>query len=1019
MNDLRRLALLSSGLALALAGLVPTAGCEPEGCLGGDEGCIVPSPCQELTAPTCSDESLVLKVIGPEDVVPGGEGALGAVGDVLIGNSRVVGVVDAITNANYFVESGGFLLDLGTVTGGAYDDNDALNQLIHATGVLPESMFVYEDMQLLRGDGFVAVQVTGHLGAGNTQHRVATRYEVRPCEPGIRMRSEIINAGNDDEVWTVNDAPYWGGRQNWGLTPTTGVGFNHPPLSLSDLPSVFKKMDYAAAGQFVAPSASYGLAACNLDQVEGFQHEVITAVGSPVRVVPPGDYVVYERIFVAANGLGLQPATDLTLEVRRQLQGEGYVRLTGRVEVAGGAALRRADRVMLLISQGTSTDPDPLRRPITQVMPNADGAWSARVPAGADYVISAIAFGETVAEDDVSVGDADLDVGALTVPAAGEVRLNVTRIDLRQTESLVTFRPADDETAAARTVTMLDIAPNECAPLLGYPYGDSPACNYVLVGDPVTIDVPPGTYDVFATNGPFATLARQRIEVTAGSTHDVGLSIAGLNLQPGQTLSADLHVHGKASYDTALPNVTRVRSILASGLDVIAATDHEAIADYSETLDALGVTDEVVMMSGVEISGFALFKWNPSVTFPQTVGHWGFWPLEFRDDRPRNGAPQSQFVQPAELFMRMKQAELPEWGIVQLNHPIATVLVGRDYGWMSSLLLDYTVPLPAYDDGTNGAFFSKQPRGVEFRNSDYHTQEVVNGTRPSRLLQNRFVWHWLLNQGVLRTGVANSDSHTLTDNLVGTPRNLVWTQTSREEFDMVTFNQALKRGHAIGTNGPIIDARIVTPTGNLLRPGTAVLAASDESELRVTVTSAPWVPVDEIRFLVNGETVLVVDQQIRNATDPEGVGPLVNWNSTFRLGDLLPGDGGDAWLSVEAGAPLPLIGDLDCDGLPDTTDNNGDDVVDWRDVDRNGDGHVRLADTDTNGDGEYDADDVPPACEAGTGPRELYDEPARDDEAYPFWATNKGGFPYAFTNPFVLDRDGDGFEAPGISGSSL
>ncbi len=37
----------------------------------------------------------------------------------------------------------------------------------------------------------------------------------------------------------------------------------------------------------------------------------------------------------------------------------------------------------------------------------------------------------------------------------------------------------------------------------------------------------------------------------------------------------------------------------------------------------------------------------------------------------------------------------------------------------------------------------------------------------------------MLNQGQLKTGTANSDSHSLTDNTVGMPRNVVYDATSR------------------------------------------------------------------------------------------------------------------------------------------------------------------------------------------------------------------------------------------------
>ncbi|HZN95622.1 MAG TPA: hypothetical protein VFB81_23075, partial [Myxococcales bacterium] len=77
------------------------------------------------------------------------------------------------------------------------------------------------------------------------------------------------------------------------------------------------------------------------------------------------------------------------------------------------------------------------------------------------------------------------------------------------------------------------------------------------------------------------------------------------------------------------------------------------------------------------------------------------------------------------------------------------------------------------------------------------------------------------------------------------------------------------------------------------------------------------------------------------------------------------------------------------DGIPDTTDNNGDGVVD-------------LA-------------DVAPGNPVGPirGPPPPSD---RNDFAYHYSAIT-GGRPQAFTNPFFLDRNGNGvFDAPTVTG---
>lgn len=989
-----------------LPALIGASGCTKEGCLDGSEGCVVPPPCAELEAPSCEDTSLVLRVIEAGDDVPGGLEAFGAVGDVMLGNSRVTAVIDAIENENYIGMSGGFLLDLST-TG---DDNDSLNQIVHAVGFLPEDTVVYTSMELLEGDGFVAVQVKGHL-AGDARKKVYSRYEVRPCEPGVRVRTEMVHGGDDDAVWANLDGYWWGGRQNWGFSPVPGIGFQHPSFGLSTVNDAFRDMPFLSAASWVEPAASYASVSCSEDHLEGFQSDTVSGAGGPRKVVRPGDYLVYERIHLAANGRGVQPAADLALEVRERLFEEPHARISGRVTVAGAAGLEQRDRAIVQISEGRQSDPPALRTPWTVVMPDDDGQFSASVPADREYVVEVIAFGEVVASARAPVGRADVSLDDIDIPAAGELTVAV-QVQGQPADAMVWVIPGDDATAADVGARFLGTAPDECAPLLAYPYGPSPACNRFLVKDPVTVELPSGSYHVYASMGPFATIGRAQVVVTPGSSEALSFDLEHLGVTPPGTLSADFHVHGSKSFDTMLPDVTRVRSFLAAGVDVIAATEHDAVGDYSDAIATLGITDEVILMPGLEATTFVLWYWNPDVTYPQVIGHWNFWPLQFRPEAPKNGAPSDERAEPGLLFTRVKQAELPEWGVIQLNHPYSDSQFGRDYGWLDALSLDLGSPLPLYDDGTAAALYHRQPQGSLYRNSDYDTQEVMSSTRNHRVLADRAFWFYALNQGFLRAGTGNSDSHSLTDNLVGVPRTVVWSDTSKQDFDIERFNRDVKAGHMIGTNGPVIDARLIAPNGDVRRPAVAPFTPAEGSELRISVSAAPWVFIDEIRVVVNGEVVHTITDGIENAADPFAAEPVLRFDSMIALSDLLPPGDADAWIVIEAGTPLPLTGDLDCNRIPDTSDNNDDGVVDWRDADRDADGAVTEADLDADGDGVLD--DAPAACTGPVGPILDAEAPPRDSDLFPFFAVSDGAFPLSFTNPFVLDLAGDGFDPPGI-----
>jgi hypothetical protein len=174
------------------------------------------------------------------------------------------------------------------------------------------------------------------------------------------------------------------------------------------------------------------------------------------------------------------------------------------------------------------------------------------------------------------------------------------------------------------------------------------------------------------------------------------------------------------------------------------------------------------------------------------------------------------------------------------------------------------------------------------------------------------------------------------------------------------------------------------------------------------VSAAPWVPIEEVRILVNGEVARTLSAELSHPADPFGVDGIVRLEAEVALAEILPEGDRDAWIVVEAGGVLPPAGDLDCNGVPDTGDNDGDGAVDWRDVDRNDDDVVDALDLEEV--------DEAPACDedATTGPLGHPSLPRYGEAGYEFVAVTPEGYPAAFTNPLLLDRDGGGYAGPGL-----
>lgn len=720
----RRATARASALLLLACGLAPwsAAGCKPEGCLGGDEGCVVPSPCAPLHF-SCKGGHASVHVLEYGEAIPAGPEVLASPGDFVLKNDRVRAVVDALDHPHYLAPSGGGLLDLASQTGGAID---GLNHVFQATGLLPKDAAFYTEVRTLEGAGYAAVLLRGHLDE-HPEHRIFTRYEVRACEPGLRVRTEVVNLEPDPAVWSVMDGWYWGGASQLPFLPLRGSGTRYPELKLEDATAALRDTPFMASVPYALGAPAYACVPCASTRLSGFHDEDISGFGVAPRIVPYGDHIVFERFIAVADGGSAAPAVDRALELRRKLFGEPWVELTGRVEMKGGHALGREALATVLIGQGGADSTVEQRVAASQVTPDADGVFHARVPAHGDYVLDVQSFGRTVASVAAHADVDDVDLGTIAIEAAATLTLDV-EVDGAAREALVFVDPADERTRLAVESDRFGHS-RRCAPLLGSPHGGSPACNLAIVSGPTPIDLPAGHYDLYASVGPFATIAKRRVDVAAGKRANVSLSLASLPLRPQGMLSADFHVHGAVSFDSSLPELDRVRSMLAAGLEVIAGTDHDIVHDYSDAIAALGAGQRLIALGGVETTGHILFDFVPGSDVPQVVGHFNFWPLAFDPEGPWRGAPWDERAEPGLLFTRMEDAGWPrDHGVIELNHPWDDADLGRDTAFARAIGLDTRKPLPRRDDGSAQALFHKKPEGARYRNSDYHAQEVLNGT---------------------------------------------------------------------------------------------------------------------------------------------------------------------------------------------------------------------------------------------------------------------------------------------------
>jgi hypothetical protein len=403
-----------------------------------------------------------------------------------------------------------------------------------------------------------------------------------------------------------------------------------------------------------------------------------------------------------------------------------------------------------------------------------------------------------------------------------------------------------------------------------------------LPGDPERVSLAPGRYRLTATRGLEWEVAVQDVELpAAGSELRVPpFALARAVALPGAT-SADLHVHAQASDDSGVPNEARVRSFLAEGVDVIATTDHDHLGWYEPALAALGARERLRVIQGVEVTSSA-----PSEAAPWTLGHHNAWPIPYRRLAPHRGAPPSQVSSVAELYASLRG----EFGarVVQLNHPL-----GRDPGFARDAFLthlgvagepyDPELPLEAEP---NRLLLAVAADG-RTRAIDFDAIEVMNGRDFEQYLRTRELWYSLLRQGLRRTGTGNSDTHG-PDEIAAYPRNYVMVP---RRADPAELDQALVAGRSFFTTGPLLLRFLANGAG----PGETAAAPGGRVRVEIAVAAAPWVPLDEVRLLVDGRVV----RRLRDVADPAAAPGAIRFERAQELTLRR-----DAFLTLEAGAPL-------------------------------------------------------------------------------------------------------------------
>lgn len=344
-----------------------------------------------------------------------------------------------------------------------------------------------------------------------------------------------------------------------------------------------------------------------------------------------------------------------------------------------------------------------------------------------------------------------------------------------------------------------------------------------------SVAVPQGTYDLYISRGIEwdLHLAKRLRLGPAGASVEARLHHV---IDSSGWLSADFHVHAACSYDSQVPMLHRVHEFAADGVDLIVATDHNTVCDYAPLISELGLRGVISGGSGDEVTTTA---W----------GHFGVLPIA--QDRHRAGLGAALLFErdPIDLFADLR-ARYPQ-ALIDIHHARADDEIGY-----------FTI-------GKLDAMADRAERpGFSF---DFDALEVLNGYMDPTLSQVDTLlhdWFGLLNHGHLVTATGNSDTHHLTYNLGGYPRNFVRLADDRPEHaTLPAVARELAAHHSFFTSGPFV--RVSVAGAGM---GDLTAARGGQIKADIEVEAAPWIAVSRVIVYLNGREhhrFLVPESQAR------------------------------------------------------------------------------------------------------------------------------------------------------------
>ncbi len=687
-----------------------------------------------------------------------------------------------------------------------------------------------------------------------------TNYELSPNKTNIKMVTTImnddptpvgllvgdfVNASGEVEQWTSSGAGL-GEQLTNSMNVLSYIGYGEalgvdyslvpvPPTASPNLRSSF----------FTAAGVSYVLHSNSVIQV--------ILGGAPTFVVPGNGQNSFTRYFGIGDGNG---GNAVALE--NEVKGLATGTLRGCVTEGG----RPAPGARVSVFK---------RGVVAPYVTDATGCYEGSLPPNT-YQVGALrrgspheGAGTTPELHDITIEEGMITVQDIALPNTGKLHVKVVEQIAGATKpmpariSVVGFDPSPEPlltttgvqgttTTGLYTDAIFDPVP------FGFTWMD-----YAGADGELTFDLEPGSYQIFASRGVEYSEYDEPVTITAGSITNVNATLARV-LDTTGFISSDFHVHGIRSADSRVSDRNRALQFSGEGIDNVIMTDHHSHTDLNPRIASLGLSDFLHATIGEEVT-----TWD--------YGHYNAYPLTIDSTRPSGGStdwgraapPGRDFPAYGAFSLTPKELqELATHGAT--STPDTTIQINHIDSFFAPLVVDtLAVPPTARITPAERLAFRLDPNGGELF-QPFKALELWNGAgrgAQEEFLNHRLgIWINLLNQGLITTFIADTDTHEFRN--LNTAGARTWTAAATDEprlVDPAQVARSVNAGKAVGGQGIYVQPKLVAKDGSAavadltLNGAPTVKSTNGDVDLQIYAQAPLWAEFDQIEIYANAATV--------------------------------------------------------------------------------------------------------------------------------------------------------------------